>query len=217
MIRRPPRSTRTDTLFPYTTLFRSGVRVPAAPLRYGAHGDGPGASGGARCTSGTRSRRPTGLVRTQSGCSGQVPQGRLMMPAVKPFPGAGTAVDYDPFADGALARVVPTTEPQREIWLADELGRDASLAFNESVTMRLKGRLDAAALHGALQDLLDRHGALRANLGPEGDTLCVLDCVQLALPTFDYSKLDDAEREAAVAERLRLAVETRFALQHDRL
>src|SRR3546814_16444715 len=28
MIRRPPRSTRTDTLFPYTTLFRSGG-VPA--------------------------------------------------------------------------------------------------------------------------------------------------------------------------------------------
>src|SRR3546814_17811365 len=25
-IRRPPRSTRTDTLFPYTTVFRSGVR-----------------------------------------------------------------------------------------------------------------------------------------------------------------------------------------------
>src|SRR3546814_3395234 len=30
MIRRPPRSTRTDTLFPYTTLFRS-VRNPAFP------------------------------------------------------------------------------------------------------------------------------------------------------------------------------------------
>src|SRR3546814_14312244 len=26
MIRRPPRSTRTDTLFPYTTLFRSLIR-----------------------------------------------------------------------------------------------------------------------------------------------------------------------------------------------
>src|SRR3546814_5262685 len=26
MIRRPPRSTRTDTLFPYTTLFRSSYR-----------------------------------------------------------------------------------------------------------------------------------------------------------------------------------------------
>src|SRR3546814_2712898 len=30
MIRRPPRSTRTDTLFPYTTLFRSpGAATPA--------------------------------------------------------------------------------------------------------------------------------------------------------------------------------------------
>src|SRR3546814_15830093 len=30
MIRRPPRSTRTDTLFPYTTLFRSNVVASAA-------------------------------------------------------------------------------------------------------------------------------------------------------------------------------------------
>src|SRR3546814_5801111 len=34
MIRRPPRSTRTDTLFPYTTLFRShgDQRHPSEPL-----------------------------------------------------------------------------------------------------------------------------------------------------------------------------------------
>src|SRR3546814_8050699 len=31
MIRRPPRSTRTDTLFPYTTLFRSAIVAPARP------------------------------------------------------------------------------------------------------------------------------------------------------------------------------------------
>src|SRR3546814_6757029 len=30
MIRRPPRSTRTDTLFPYTTLFRSGLGIAPA-------------------------------------------------------------------------------------------------------------------------------------------------------------------------------------------
>src|SRR3546814_3156493 len=35
MIRRPPRSTRTDTLFPYTTLFRSGGRRrPLQRLQY---------------------------------------------------------------------------------------------------------------------------------------------------------------------------------------
>src|SRR3546814_19921406 len=32
MIRRPPRSTRTDTLFPYTTLFRSGAGRVKAPF-----------------------------------------------------------------------------------------------------------------------------------------------------------------------------------------
>src|SRR3546814_8426918 len=35
MIRRPPRSTRTDTLFPYTTLFRSGRSPRAASGRRG--------------------------------------------------------------------------------------------------------------------------------------------------------------------------------------
>src|SRR3546814_15288092 len=33
MIRRPPRSTRTDTLFPYTTLFRSRLQPPADETR----------------------------------------------------------------------------------------------------------------------------------------------------------------------------------------
>src|SRR3546814_4857084 len=33
MIRRPPRSTRTDTLFPYTTLFRSSLCCYASDFR----------------------------------------------------------------------------------------------------------------------------------------------------------------------------------------
>src|SRR3546814_2700178 len=68
MIRRPPRSTRTDTLFPYTTLFRSGSgnlavrrrghRVPrfpdracgqrARPLPRGDHGRDNPPGGAAR-------------------------------------------------------------------------------------------------------------------------------------------------------------------------
>src|SRR3546814_18547611 len=48
MIRRPPRSTRTDTLFPYTTLFRSsasaraGRRRPVRARAPPAAGTGPG-------------------------------------------------------------------------------------------------------------------------------------------------------------------------------
>src|SRR3546814_14985762 len=47
MLRRPPRSTRTDTLFPYTTLFRSrlfemasvvSLHVPLTPATHGLAG-----------------------------------------------------------------------------------------------------------------------------------------------------------------------------------
>src|SRR3546814_8610306 len=45
MIRRPPRSTRTDTLCPYTTLFRSHLRVAAVAGQAGPIADGLAAAG----------------------------------------------------------------------------------------------------------------------------------------------------------------------------
>src|SRR3546814_3284982 len=41
MIRRPPSSTRTDTLFPYTSLFRSGYALRDAVVSDPAHGSVP--------------------------------------------------------------------------------------------------------------------------------------------------------------------------------
>ena len=61
-----------------------------------------------------------------------------------------SAVDYDPFASPALERVVPSTEAQREIWLAAKLGEDASLAYNEAVALHLHGALDRTAMLDAL-------------------------------------------------------------------
>jgi amino acid adenylation domain-containing protein len=121
-------------------------------------------------------------------------------------------VDYDPFAGGALSLVVPTTEAQREIWLADQLGHDASLAFNLSVSLRLRGPLDAAALQGALQKLVDRHDALRASVGPDGETFCVRGQFAIPLPTTDLTALDDSAAALAIDQRVRHAVESPFAI-----
>src|SRR3546814_20021739 len=41
MIRRPPISTRTDTLFPYTTLFRSALAIQSLPPAFELPGDMP--------------------------------------------------------------------------------------------------------------------------------------------------------------------------------
>src|SRR3546814_2710505 len=59
MIRRPPRSTRTDTLFPYTTLFRSsGARTAEARLRAQGARHRPGGPGWRG-----RSAAPAGATR----------------------------------------------------------------------------------------------------------------------------------------------------------
>src|SRR3546814_1139351 len=62
MIRRPPRSTRTDTLFPYTTLFRSGL-VRSGGQRAAAVHPGEGAPQGA-------DRRPAPRDRAQGSIGG---------------------------------------------------------------------------------------------------------------------------------------------------
>src|SRR3546814_20903231 len=64
MIRRPPRSTRTDTLFPYTTLFRSTEFLSSPRVRRrGARAEGAARpSGGGQGFSAAR-RRLRGKLR----------------------------------------------------------------------------------------------------------------------------------------------------------
>src|SRR4051812_4380098 len=123
------------------------------------------------------------------------------------------AADFDPFAGAALARVVPTTEPQREIWLAAKLEPAASLAYNEAVAIRLKGTLDVDKLRVALQRLVDRHEALRSTVTPDGADLCVGETVAIDCALHDFSDLEDAARADSVAEVERRAVETPFDLE----
>jgi len=127
---------------------------------------------------------------------------------------ASTAVDYDPFAGEALARVVSTTAPQREIWLAATLEREASLAYNESVSLRLSGALDVGALQRALQLLLDRHEALRGTLSADGKELYIAEHLDLRCDVVDLAARDPAARDAAVASMLQRAVTTPFDLEH---
>jgi amino acid adenylation domain-containing protein len=125
-----------------------------------------------------------------------------------------TSVDYDPFASPAIARTAPSTEAQREIWLATRNGTEASLAFNESVSYRLRGELDLPALRAALQDLVDRHDALRCTFSADGLTLCVSTSLVLSVPLTDSSGLDADLRERRQAERVAAHVKEPFDLEH---
>ncbi|HEY6552145.1 MAG TPA: condensation domain-containing protein, partial [Vicinamibacteria bacterium] len=125
-----------------------------------------------------------------------------------------TSVDYDPFGSAAIARTAPSTEAQREIWLAARNGSEASLAFNESVSYHFRGELDLRAMRAALQDLVDRHDALRCTFSTDGLTLCLSTSLALEVPLTDLSGLDVHERERRQAERLAFHVAEPFDLEH---
>ncbi len=131
--------------------------------------------------------------------------------------GAGIAyagVDYDPFAEAPIERVLPSTESQREVWLADQISLDASLAYNESVTLTLRGALDTEALVRAVHALVDRHESLRATFGSDGTTMCIATSMPLEVARTDLAGAAPDARAAAFAGLLRDEVEQPFDLAH---
>ena len=124
-----------------------------------------------------------------------------------------TAPTFDPFAGPAILTTAPSTEPQREIWTATLLGNDASLAYNESIALRMHGPLDESALRASLQDLVERHESLRTTFGADGTTLCVLANIDATLHLEDLTSLAQESRDARVAEHCVQVVEEPFDLE----
>jgi amino acid adenylation domain-containing protein len=120
--------------------------------------------------------------------------------------------DHDPFSGGDVQRVVPSTEAQREVWLADQLGLEASLAYNESASLWFEGALDTTALESALALLVERHDALRSTLSNDGTELWVSAAMPVQLVLLDVEPLDAAQRAQALDAARTSAVETRFDL-----
>ncbi|MGI8967597.1 MAG: amino acid adenylation domain-containing protein [Chloroflexota bacterium] len=92
-----------------------------------------------------------------------------------------------------LRSEAPITEAQLEIWLATQLGPEASCAYNEGVTIHLNGALDIALLTEALVRVVARHDALRATFTHDGTTMQFHSEMELALPMVDLSLMADQQ------------------------
>ena len=123
------------------------------------------------------------------------------------------AVEYDPFAQGkSYLRAVPSTEAQREIWLACQLGEQASLAYNESLSVRMRGSLDLRGVQTAVRALVLRHEALRATFSDDGQQMLISADVHLDVPVNDLGGLVGAEQDASVRRSIRDEVDRPFDL-----
>ncbi len=121
------------------------------------------------------------------------------------------AVDFDPFAQPAIVASAPTTQAQREVSAGAQLGDDANCAFNESITVELRGPVDTMALGVAWRALGQSHDALRATISPDGKQLLVVER-DLTLPVEDLRGAAAPDDE--VRARAGRAVRTPFDLVH---
>ncbi len=64
---------------------------------------------------------------------------------------------------------MPLTEAQQEIWLAAQMDEKASLPYNESFSLRLRGSLHPALLRQSAQAVIQRHSALHHRFSPAGE------------------------------------------------
>lgn len=119
-------------------------------------------------------------------------------PIYKEYAADSAPVDFDPFASAPdLLDTAPSTEPQREIWAAAALGRDAACAYNESICLTLEGECDIQALQSALRDLVARHEVLRVSFSPDGQTLCLAEQIPLDLA------VESIDNDLALLQQLR--------------
>jgi acyl transferase domain-containing protein len=128
------------------------------------------------------------------------------------------------FLDGPEAvrgsREIPAAEPVRAsltpaqyaLWVAAQMGEDASRAYNESLTLRLKGALDVAAIERAIGTLVERRDALRTAFARDGSFQEIAPSADVAIEFTDLSQLESAARARKAAIQLALEVRTVFDL-----
>lgn len=104
---------------------------------------------------------------------------------------------------------IPLIDPQREIWLSCELGgEEANLAYNQSLTLELRGRLDIESMQRAVDGVVERHGALRARIDEGGEFLTIPTKTPVNLTVYEQLRkapehIKQSEFDAFVRNEMR--------------
>jgi amino acid adenylation domain-containing protein len=154
---------------------RAGGFLPSGPTRTTFASPDGGARGQAvgHVRAGTTDRSPVGME--------DWPSGPTRTPASR------------------QAQRLPLMAAQKHLWLATQRGDSASIAYNQALTLTLRGPLAGEALFQAVQEVIRRHQAFRTTFSPEGDYQEVAADLILDLPLVDFSNLAGEAREARVA------------------
>ena len=107
----------------------------------------------------------------------------------------------------------PLTAGQEEIFVTDQLGKEASLTYNVGTEIRLEGELKREALEAALRQLIKRHEALRMSFSRDGSRQKPLPPFEPELPWTDLSHFAEGEKAAQLKALHEAETEAPFDLE----
>ena len=90
----------------------------------------------------------------------------------------------------------PASDEQIELFLACQMGHDATCAFNLSYSMHFRGDFQLDAMQKALHQLVDRHDSLRMRMSDTGEMLHFVPQLEIDLPFHDWAALGESETQA---------------------
>ena len=110
------------------------------------------------------------------------------------------------------APTMSPTEAQKEIWIASQLGDQASCSFNQGFRFDFVGTLNPEHLREAIQHVIQRHDALRLSFSRDGSAITFADTLAIEVPLVDLCDLDPEHRCQRLGELCRAEMTTPFDL-----
>jgi glutamate-1-semialdehyde-2,1-aminomutase len=107
---------------------------------------------------------------------------------------AAALLPVHPAAERAAVVTVPLSAAQQQYWMLGQLG---NVGF-ETVTLQLRGSLHVVLLHQAIEQLVERHEALRTTIDSTGERQHIAASCTVDVPLIDFSRVAAGERPAQV-------------------
>ncbi|MDF5727326.1 MAG: condensation domain-containing protein, partial [Rhizonema sp. PD38] len=113
----------------------------------------------------------------------------------------------------SLRRNLPLSFAQEGLWFLSQL-EPTNPFYNEPLALRLHGYLNVKALEKSLNNIIQRHEALRTNFAKvDGQPVQVIaETLTLSVPVVDLGELPEREREFALARLVTAQVQQPFDL-----
>jgi amino acid adenylation domain-containing protein len=120
-----------------------------------------------------------------------------------------------PLASSTRPDAIPLSFAQHRIWLAVQFGEGASAAYHMPVGLRLRGRLNEAALQATLNRIVQRHEALRTYFEHvDGQPVQRIGASSRFALLCEALEVAPEQRDAVITQWSRLEAQAPFDLGH---